>query len=626
MGPRRLYSRALELGVLAMMNRRHLLMGAAGAGLLAGCGTLPGAPATGGGARDQARALYDAIFAQVLEASPMGATSLGLDSGEHAALKARLDSRTYADRLNVLKPLAAARDGLAGIDAGSLSGRDRSDHDTVTWMAGMAGEIAAFPFGGVDSYMYPCPYVISQLTGLYQAVPDFLDSQHSVESNADAEAYLGRLESFAEGMTHEAERARMDASDHRILPPDFIMDKALAQLRSLRGNLDAMLVQPLVRKTNEAGVAGVWDARAAQIVNGPVARAVDAQIDFLTRHRPQAVHDAGIGARRDGERYYDMCLRFQTSTGLSPTEAHQIGLDQVAQIQALADPLLRARGYTDGSVGVRLTAMGRDPAWLYPNTDEGRAELLADLNRQVAAVTARMPEVFARMPRAQVEVRRVPPAIELGAPRGYAQSGSLDGSRPGAYYINLHDTTIWPKWALPTLTYHESLPGHHLQGSLALEATDTPMLLKVLGFNAYGEGWGLYAEQLAGELGMYDDFPEGMLGFHQSFLYRAARIVIDTGLHHQGWSREQAIAYMIDTVGLAPGAAESECERYCVWPGQACGYKIGHTEIDRLRTDARERLGDRFDIKGFHSAVLDGGAMPLDVLGRVVDQWVAGVR
>ncbi len=607
-----------------MMNRRHLLMGAAGAGLLAGCGTLPGPVANAGGARDQARALYAAMFQGVLQASPMGATSLGLDSGEHAALKSRLDSRAFADRLNVLKPLAEAQYDLQVIDPGQLSGRDRSDYDTVAWMSERAREISAVPFGGVDSYMYPCPYVISQLTGLYQAVPDFLDSQHSVETATDAEAWLSRLESFAEGMGHEAERAQVDASDHRILPPDFIIDKTLTQLRALRGNLDAMLVQPLVRKTAAAGIAGDWNGRAGAIVGGAIAGALDGQIDFLARHRPQAVHDAGIGARRDGEMYYDLCLRFQTSTGLSPYEAHHVGLDQVAQIQALADPLLRERGYTEGSVGARLTAMGREPRYLYPNDDAGRAQLLADLNVQLEAVTARMPEVFSRMPRARVEIRRVPEAIELGAPRGYAQSGSLDGSRPGAYYINLHDTTIWPKWALPTLTYHESLPGHHLQGSLALEATDTPMLLKTLGFNAYGEGWGLYAEQLAAELGMYDAFPEGMLGFHQSFLYRAARIVIDTGLHAQGWSIEQAKAYMVDTVGLAPGAAESECERYCVWPGQACGYKIGHTEIDRLRTHARAQLGDRFDIKGFHSAVLDGGAMPLEVLGRVVDQWVAG--
>lgn len=610
-----------------MLSRRRLLTSAAGGlGLLA----LPaiargGVPVRQGEARAQARALYDAVFERTLEASPIGATGLGLDAGPRVALKSRLDSRSHEDRLNVFKPLVEARPALAAIDASGLTGRDRSDFDTVVWMADRAAEIAAFPFGGVDSYGYPCPYVITQLTGLYQAVPDFLDSQHTVATAADAEAYLSRLESFAEGMNHETARSASDAARHGIVPPDFVIAKALTQLRALRGETGegAALVRSLVRKTAEAGIAGDWARRAATLVDGPVAAALDGQIAQLERHLPNAAHDAGIGQRPNGEAYYNLCLRFQTSTGLTPREAHQVGLDQVAQIQALADPLLRQRGYTEGSVGARLTAFGREPQYLYPNTDDGRNALLADLNRQVAAVEARLPQVFERLPRARVEVRRVPPAIELGAPRGYAQSPSLDGSRPGAYYINLVDTGIWPRWALPTLTYHESLPGHHLQGALALEATDTPLLHKSLGFNAYNEGWALYAEQLADELGMYDDFAEGRLGYHQSFLYRAARIVIDTGIHALGWSREQAIRYMVETVGLAHGAAVSEIERYCVWPGQACGYKIGHTEIDRLRTVARERTGDRFDIKSFHSAVLDGGAMPLEVLGRVVDQWTA---
>jgi len=610
-----------------MLSRRRLLTSAAGGlGLLAlpalaRAGVLPGQDDV----RARARTLYDLMFEGVLEASPMGATSLGLDTAAHAGLKARLDSRSYADRLNIFKPMVEARPALAAINASGLTGRDRSDYDSVVWMADRSAEIAAFPFGGVDSYGYPCPYVVSQLTGLYQAVPDFLDSQHSVATAADAEAYLSRLESFAEGMNHETDRAARDAADHGVIPPDFVLNKALTQLRALRRDTGegAGLVRSLVRKTTEAGIAGDWARRATALVDGPVAAALDRQIAQLERQLPSAAHDAGIGARPHGEAYYNLCLRFQTSTGLTPAEAHQVGLEQVSRIQALADPLLRQRGYTEGSVGARLTAFGREPEYLYANTDDGRAALLADLNRQVAAIEARLPQMFDRLPRARVEVRRVPPSIELGAPRGYAQGPSLDGSRPGAYYINLVDTQIWPRWALPTLTYHESLPGHHLQGALALEATDTPLLLKSMGFNAYGEGWGLYAEQLADELGMYDDFLEGRLGYHQSFLYRAARIVIDTGIHAMGWSREQAIRYMIETVGLAPTAAESEIERYCVWPGQACGYKIGHTEIDRLRTVARERTGDRFDIKSFHAAVLDGGAMPLEVLGRVVDQWAA---
>ena len=608
-----------------MIDRRRLLASAAG-GL--GLAALPaiataGARPQSGPARDTARALYDKIFDAGLEASPINATGLGLDVGARAHLKSRLDSRSYSDRLNSLKAMAAARPALAAIDASRLTGRDRSDYDTVVWMSDRSVEIAAFPFGGVDSYTYPCPYVVSQLTGLYQAVPDFLDSQHTVTDVADAEAYLSRLESFAQGLNDETDRVAKDATEHGIVPPDFIIDKTLVQLRALRmqSGESASLVQSLVRKTAEAEVAGDWAGRAATLVDGPVAAALDRQIAQIDSLRSQSSHDAGIGARPGGEAYYELCLRFQTSTGLTPREAHQVGLDQVAQIEALADPLLRARGYTEGSVGARLTAFGKDPQYIYPNTDDGRAALLADLNRQVAAVEAKLPDVFERLPRARVEVRRVPVAIELGSPRGYAQSPSLDGSRPGAYYINLIDTAIWPRWSLPTLTYHESLPGHHLQGALALEATDTPLLHKSLGFNAYGEGWGLYAEQLADEMGMYDAFTEGKLGYHQSFLYRSARIVIDTGIHALGWSRERAIQYMIDTVGLAPGAAESEIERYCIWPGQACGYNIGHTEIDRLRTAAQQRTGHRFDLKSFHSAVLDGGAMPLEVLGRVIDQW-----
>jgi len=297
-----------------------------------------------------------------------------------------------------------------------------------------------------------------------------------------------------------------------------------------------------------------------------------------------------------------------------PDEAHALGLAQVAEIEAAAEPLLAAQGLDSGTVGARLTALGQDPRWLYPNTDAGRAQLLADLDAQVEAIRARLPEAFRELPRTPLEIRRVPPSIELGAPRGYAQSGSLDGSRPGAYYINLADTGMWPRWALPTLTYHESLPGHHLQGSLALEAQDTPLLHRTLLMNAFVEGWGLYAEQLADELGMYRDFPLGRLGMLQSFLYRAVRIVVDTGMHWRGWSREQAVEYMQATVGLARAAVESEVDRYCVWPGQACGHKIGHVELLRLRAAAQSRLGARFDLRGFHEAVLEGGAMPLEVL------------
>jgi uncharacterized protein (DUF885 family) len=235
-----------------------------------------------------------------------------------------------------------------------------------------------------------------------------------------------------------------------------------------------------------------------------------------------------------------------------------------------------------------------------------------------------MPEFFNTLPTAGMQIRRVPPAIEVGSPRGYAQSGSLDGSRPGTFYINLRDTRSWPKWALPSLNFHESVPGHLWQGATVLANQEIPLLHRNIGVPAFGEGWALYAEQLADEIGMYQAYPLGRIGMLQSFLYRAARIVMDTGMHAKGWSREQTIRYFIDTVGLDELSATSEVERYVVWPGQACSYKIGHTEFVRLRDEARARLGDRFDIKSFHDAVLLEGDMPLEVLAGLVAEWTEG--
>jgi uncharacterized protein (DUF885 family) len=609
------------------MDRRAFLSSGAA---LAAFGASPALAATAkraGSPAQRARAFYDVLVEEELAAAPELATQLGLDTGARAGLKSRLDDRSPAGRLRHLGTLAAAGPRLKAIDRARLQGRDRSDYDTIAWMSAISREIGAFPYGGVDSYGYPVPYTVTQLTGAYQAVPDFLESQHTVKTAADAEAYVARLAAFPLAVDQDTAHAKHDAG-LGVVPPDFVLDKALKQLADLRAQTGETsgMVRSLVRRTAEAEIAGDWKARAARIVDGPLAAALDRQIALLKELRARAVHDAGVGRLPQGAAYYAMCLRFQTSTGLTPDEAHGLGLSQVREILGQAEPLLRAQGLTEGTVGARMTALGQDPKYLYPNTDEGRAALLAELNRQVAAMAARLPEVFATLPKARVEVRRVPPAIELGAPRGYSQSSSIDGSRPGAYYINLVDTTVWPKWALPTLTYHESLPGHHLQGAIALEAEGGSLLHKTLGFNAYNEGWALYAEQLAGEMGVYDHDPLGRLGFLQSMLYRAARIVIDTGIHSKGWGREQAIDYMVETVGLARGAAESEIDRYCVWPGQACGYKIGHLQFVRLREQAKAKLGAAFDLKGFHDAVLLGGAMPLQVLEQVVADWVAGVQ
>jgi uncharacterized protein (DUF885 family) len=601
------------------LDRRQFLLGSAATGALALSGCAGMAPRSETAA---ARSLYDSIFEGMLRASPETATGLGLDTGERAFLKSRLSDASAAGKMGPYRPLLDHMPQLRQIDRAQLQGRERAWLDTVLWLGERMSEAATFEYGGIGGYNYPIPYVLSQLTGAYQNVPDFLDSQHRIETREDAQAYVSRLEEFARSVDQEVERARVDAA-RGVVPPAYILDKALTQTRSLRAERgqESGLVQSLVRRTREKNVAGDWGTQAAAIVDGRLAAALDRQLAALAELRRGAGTSPAAGRLPDGERFYNLCLRFHTSTNLTPEEAHQIGLRQVAEISAEADPLLRREGLTQGSVGARLTELGRQERFLYPNTDEGRAQLLADLNRQMEAVKARMPEYFNTIPRSAMEVKRVPPAIELGAPRGYAQGPSLDGARPGAYYINLVDTRIWPKWALPTLTYHESIPGHLWQGSLVLENQSIPLLHRNIGIPAYGEGWGLYSEQLADEIGMYAAFPTGRIGMLQSFLYRAARIVLDTGLHAKGWSREQAINYFTEQVGLDPISATSEVERYIVWPGQACSYKIGHNEIVRLREQARGQLGARFDIKSFHDAVLLNGDMPLEVLANVVAEW-----
>lgn len=608
--------------------RTFLLSSAAAAGVLALGGCRSSSPATmsSPGEAAEARRLYERIFEETLRASPEMATGLGLDEGERAALKWKLGDASPAGRLGAYQPIVDAIPELEAIDPRNLTAEERARLDTVIWIGERIRAVDAFPFGGIGGYAYPIPYLLTQLTGAYQDVPDFLDSKHTIESRDDAEAYLARLEDFVRNVGHEIDRTQRDA-ESGVVPPPVNLDKAIAQTKVLREQQgeSSPLVSSLVRRAREQGIEGDWQKRATAIVDGPLAAALDRQLALLTRLRksPGAV---GASSLPNGQEYYRLCLRFHTSTNLSPEEAHAIGLEQIAELTAEAEPLLRAEGLTEGSVGARMTALGNLERFLYPNTDAGREELMADLVEQMDRIRARMPEYFATIPRSPMEVKRVPPAIELGAPRGYAQGPSLDGTRPGAYYINLVDTRTWPKWSLPTLTYHESIPGHLWQGSIVLENEAIPLLHRNLGIPAYGEGWALYAEQLADEIGMYADFPQGRIGRIQSFLYRAARIVVDTGLHAMGWSRARAMDYFTENVGLDPISVQNEIDRYIVWPGQACSYKLGHTEFVRLREHARKKLGSRFDIRAFHDVVLLGGDMPLEVLGGLVSHWIETVE
>jgi uncharacterized protein (DUF885 family) len=291
------------------------------------------------------------------------------------------------------------------------------------------------------------------------------------------------------------------------------------------------------------------------------------------------------------------------------------------------DALLKKQGLTKGSVGERMTALGRDPRFVYPDNDAGRAQIIDYLSDRIAAVRKRLPELFNLRLKAPVVIKRVPPDIQDGAPLGYMNPGAIDGSRPSTYYINLKTTANWPRFSLPTLTYHETIPGHAWQGAYLTETGKLPLIRILLGgFNAYVEGWALYAEQLAGELGAYDEDPLGRIGYLQSMNFRACRLVVDTGIHAKRWTFDQALAWFQQATGMPLGQLTAELQRYCAMPGQACGYKMGHNEINRLRDKAKLALGPRYDLKAYDDVVVGTGNVPLTLLERVVDGYIARAK
>jgi len=602
-----------------LLDRRHFLLAAAAGGALA---QFAPSLALADSASPQARlnALLGDFIQSDLARSPQEATSLGLDTGALAGQRARLrdvslaaiatDKAQIADRLRRLK----------SVDRAALAGMAAVNYDTVAYIYAVEDEAnRRFDYGGLGAGR---PYVISQLTGAYQGVPDFLDNQHPIAVKADAEAYLERLGAFAAVMDQEIEVARHDGALGTV-PPDFILDRALGQMAQFRATPaeKSTLVNPVARRAAAKGIAGDYAGRATTILEGQVLPALDRQIALLTDWRRGAAHDAGVWRLKDGEAYYASALKVGTTTSLTPDEVHQVGLDQTRSLSARIDTILKAQGMSQGTVGARIHALFQDPRYRYANTDAAKVQLIADLNTQVRDMQGRLPKYFATLPKATVEIKRVPKVIEAGAPGGYYNQASLDGSRPGIYWINLRDTAEVPRWTLPTLTYHESIPGHHLQLSLQQEA-NLPLIRKATFLSAYGEGWALYAEQLADEMGVYDSNPLGQVGYLQSALFRACRLVVDTGLHAKRWPRERAIQWMADNDGDQVSSVTTEVERYCVWPGQACSYKIGVNTWNRLRDKARAALGPRFDIRRFHDAGLLAGAMPLTVLEGVIDGWI----
>ena len=613
-----------------MQLSRRALLGATAAGMvLAACGR----QAQGG----DLNGILDRLSTDILRELPEFATSLAV-SEEQAGGR-------YIDRLSDSSKEGAARlrgiaenalTQLRALDRDRLEASDRVTYDVVATALQDTVDAARFEHGGGAQ----APYVVTQLTGAYTNIPDFLSSQHPVTNREQADAYLARLSAYARVLDQETTRIGEDAAAG-IIQPNFTIagadgrGGAVAQLRAFAGTPPAQTVLVTSLQSRLGEVADIADAdktamvqRAEQIVRDEVLPAYQRQIDALNAVLPRATSDAGIWRLPNAGEMYSTALRAYTTTNMSPEELHQMGLDLISQFHSEMDQILRSQGMTNGSLTARINALGRRPDQIFPSTPAGRAALLEMLNQQMEAITARMPEVCGVQARAALEIKAVPEYIQAGAPGGYYQVAALDGSRPGAYYINLRDpANEWPKFTLPTLTYHEGTPGHHWQLSIQQEAGEMPFIRRaLLGFSGFSEGWGLYAEQLADEMGMYENDPFGRVGYLQSMTFRASRLVCDTGIHHMRWTREQAIQSMMQATGDQESNVTTEIERYCVWPGQACSYMAGRQALNRMRDGARQALGDRFDLRAFHDRVLINGSTPLSVTESLVNDWVAEMQ
>lgn len=560
---------------------------------------------------------------RLLALSPESATSLGLDTGARAALRRLLADRSPAGIAAITARLKADLTEARAIDDSGLDAATATSLAVVRSAYDLALDGLALPYGDVAVGGWRnTPYVVIQNVGAYIDVPRFLDADHPVRNADDAEAYLARLAAMGTQLDGELDRIRT-ARAMGLVPPAFLLDKALLQMD--RTIADARggggLVQSLASRTQ--GMAGNWQGRAEAIVRDIVLPALERQRGELAAQRDMATMEAGLWARPRGDEFYAWALRASTTTRRTPDEIHAIGQEELAALRARMDPILRGLGYTGGTVGERMAALGRDPRFRFPEGDAGRAEIIALMQSKIAFIRTKLPQAFRRLVPGNLEIRRLPAAEEAGAPNAYGGPGSIDGTIPGKIWLNLGDTARHTRFSVATLGFHEGIPGHVWQGEYAIRL---PLIRSLLSFNAYSEGWALYAEQLGDELGAYEGDPVGQLGYLQSLAFRACRMVVDTGLHARRWTREQALDWFATTNGSGRAELAPEIDRYCSWPGQACGYKLGHSEILAQRDSARGALGPKFDLRDFNQAVVDGGNVPLDVLAGNVSRYVETVR
>lgn len=613
--------------------RRQALSGLGGASLLAfGAGALGGctaqiAKAGAPSASDTPMALLEPDeklneFAfTMLRYEPGRATGLGVDTGEYADWRGTFGTPGEAGRESYKQALKEMVEDARAYPKEGLTPDQLIGFEVVDSAFSKAVEGMELPYGdpAVGSWRN-APYLVIQNVGGYIDMPRFFTATQPVRNARDADYYAARVAEVPAILKGETDRIKQ-ARGIGVVPPDFLLDKAIAQMEASIKGATASYVGPL-----DAAPFSANEATRA-LVQGTVAReivpALEEQLAELKVQRAMATSDAGMWAQPEGARWYSWATSASTTTDLDPDEIHRIGLEELAKLHGRMDPILKEIGYTKGSVGERMQALSQDPRYQFAPGDEGRAEIIAFIQEQVDYIKAQMPRAFNTLVDPPFEIRRLPLSEEPGAPAAYGGAGSKDGSIPGRMWINLRTTDLHRKYDLPDLTFHEAIPGHVWEGAYS---NRLPLIRSILAFGAFGEGWALYAEQMADELGAYDDFKVGRLGYLQAIAFRACRLVVDTGLHHKRWTREEARRFFVERNGSKEKEVASEVDRYCSWPGQATSYKIGHSQIVRLRERAQKQLGEQYDFKAFNTAVILGGNAPLDVVENTVNRYIADTR
>jgi len=536
----------------------------------------------------------------------------------------KLADASLAKEEQTFEWLRDVRATLGKYDATAMTGQDKLSYDIFAYYIDdqLKGERWRF-------HSYP----VTQLNGVQSNLPNLMAQQQQINDATDAEHYLARLAAYPRRFEQVIETLKARES-RGMLPPKFAVEKVLDQVASfskpaakdnvlvtsLRDKLAKLPAERMDDKTKQAFVA-----RAEAAVNDSVLPAYKALAAYFETLRGKPLNNNGAWSLPDGAAYYQSRIESNTTTTMTAKQIHTLGLAEVARVGAAMDTILAGAGYSTGTRSERIAQLAKSPEQRYPDSDAGREQILKDYQRIIDEMIAGLDPVFRTKPKAKVEVKRVPAFTEAGAPGAYYSGPPMDGSAPGTFFANLRDVAETPRYVMRTLAYHEAVPGHHLQTAIAQEIQGLPMFRSLVPFTAYDEGWALYAEYLAWEMG-YQKNPLDDLGRLRDEMLRCVRLVVDTGLHSERWTREQAIAYMMRETGMGEAETTTEIERYIVDPGQALAYKVGMLKILELRERAKAALGAKFDIRDFHDQVLTNGAMPLAVLEQVINDYIAAKR